>query len=57
MAGDRRCCGSVVNKVYTRGLRKHRMRLLIIEDGKPLAQVLKKGFEEQGYSVELTFAG
>ncbi len=33
------------------------MRLLIIEDEKPLAQVLKKGFEEQGYSVELTFDG
>ncbi len=33
------------------------MRLLIIEDEKPLAQILKKGFEEQGYSVELTFDG
>ncbi len=33
------------------------MRLLIIEDEKPLAHVLKKGFEEQGYSVELSFDG
>lgn len=33
------------------------MRLLIIEDEKVLAKVLKKGFEEQGFSVELSFDG
>jgi len=33
------------------------MRLLIIEDEKPLATVLKKGFEEQGFTVDLSFDG
>ena len=33
------------------------MRLLIIEDEKPLAVVLKKGFEEQGFTVDLSFDG
>ena len=33
------------------------MRLLIIEDEKPLAIVLKKGLEEQGFTVELSFDG
>lgn len=33
------------------------MRLLIVEDEKALAQVLKKGFEEHGFAVELTFDG
>lgn len=33
------------------------MRLLIIEDEKVLAKVLKKGFEEQGFSVDLSFDG
>jgi len=33
------------------------MRLLIIEDEKSLAKVLKKGFAEQGFSVDLSFDG
>lgn len=33
------------------------MRLLIIEDEKPLAIVLKKGLEEQGFTVDLSFDG
>jgi DNA-binding response OmpR family regulator len=33
------------------------MRLLIVEDEKPLARVLKKGLEEQGFTVELAFDG
>ena len=33
------------------------MRLLIIEDEKPLAKVLQKGFSEQGFTVELSFDG
>ncbi len=33
------------------------MRLLIVEDEKPLALVLKKGFEEQGFTVDLSFDG
>lgn len=33
------------------------MRLLIIEDEKPLANVLKKGFEEHAFTVDLAFAG
>jgi DNA-binding response OmpR family regulator len=30
---------------------------LIVEDEKPLARVLKKGLEEQGFTVELSFEG
>jgi len=33
------------------------MRLLIVEDEEPLAIVLKKGLEEQGFTVELSFDG
>ena len=33
------------------------MRLLIIEDEKPLAQVLKKGFTEQGFAVDISVDG
>jgi len=33
------------------------MRLLLVEDEKPLAKVLKKGLEEQGFTVELSFDG
>lgn len=33
------------------------MRLLLVEDEKPLAIVLKKGLEEQGFTVELSFDG
>jgi len=33
------------------------MRLLIIEDEKPLANVLKKGFEENAFTVDLAFDG
>lgn len=33
------------------------MRLLIVEDEKPLARVLKKGLEEQGFTVDLSFDG
>lgn len=33
------------------------MRLLIIEDSKPLAKVLKKGFEEHAFTVDLAFDG
>jgi len=33
------------------------MRLLLVEDEKPLAIVLKKGLEEQGFAVELSFDG
>lgn len=33
------------------------MRLLIIEDERPLANVLKKGFEEHAFTVDLAFDG
>lgn len=33
------------------------MRVLIVEDEKPLATVLKKGLEEEGFTVELSFDG
>ena len=33
------------------------MRLLIIEDERPLAKVLKKGFEEHAFTVDLAFDG
>lgn len=33
------------------------MRLLIVEDEKALARVLKKGFEEQGFTVDLACEG
>lgn len=33
------------------------MRLLIVEDEKPLARVLKKGFEENGFTVDLADEG
>lgn len=33
------------------------MRILIVEDEKPLANVLKKGLEEQGFVVELSYDG
>lgn len=33
------------------------MRLLVVEDEKPLAVVLKKGLEEQGFTVELSLDG
>lgn len=33
------------------------MRLLVVEDEKALANVLKKGLEEEGFTVELAFDG
>lgn len=33
------------------------MRILLVEDEKPLATVLKKGLEEEGFTVELSFDG
>lgn len=33
------------------------MRLLIVEDERPLANVLKKGFEEHAFTVDLAFDG
>lgn len=33
------------------------MKILIIEDEKDLARILKKGFEEQSFTVELAFDG
>ncbi|AEE15077.1 two component transcriptional regulator, winged helix family [Thermodesulfobium narugense DSM 14796] len=33
------------------------MRLLIVEDEKTLANLIKKGFEEEGYAVDVTYNG
>jgi len=33
------------------------MRILIVEDEKPLANILKKGLEEEGYAVDVAYSG
>jgi DNA-binding response OmpR family regulator len=33
------------------------MRLLIVEDGKTLANLIKKGFEEEGFAVDVAYDG
>ncbi len=33
------------------------MRILIVEDEKPLADILKKGLEEEGYAVDIAYNG
>ncbi len=33
------------------------MRILIVEDEKPLADILKKGLEEEGYAVDVAYNG
>lgn len=33
------------------------MRILIVEDEKPLADILKKGLEEEGYAVDVAYSG
>ncbi len=33
------------------------MRLLIVEDEKSLADILKKGLEEEGYAVDVAYDG
>ncbi len=33
------------------------MRILIVEDEKPLANILKKGLEEEGYAVDVAYNG
>lgn len=33
------------------------MRILLVEDEKSLAEILKKGLEEEGYAVDLAYDG